>query len=484
MAGIKRNLAYNFLLSCSQLLLPLLSIPYVSRVLDPSGIGQVGFIDSFTYYFVIIAELGITTYGIREVAKCQNDPVRLNILVPQLLTLHIISSLVTLVFYVICIVVLWQRIGDPRLVLFSLSFFLVNFFACEWYFMGREQFGFIALRSITVRLLGLASIFLLVKETADYYLYYAVIVGAAMLTCIWNNIAMFREIHFSFRKVAWQQHLRYVWVTYLISLFYSVPLVLDNVLVGLVSTAAVVGIYSFSVKMVRIGSTILTDSFLVFFPRIVSLSSEMKYEQLLQKLTLNSQFIILLAVPMGMGLYLVADELAAVFFGGKFMATTINLKVLALFPLVKGVSLFLSNPVLIAQHHEKAVLKNLVIYSVVFVLSATWLTSMYQSLGACIALLLTEITLLLLNLVSVRRYFPLVKMKPLVFVHAITGSLLFIPLALYLRPVFPAGPIGLGLIIVCCILVYLLALIVMKNELVMRVRRIVRGETAFQSTGI
>ena len=481
MANIKRNLAYNFALSCSQLLLPLLSIPYVSRVLDPAGIGRVGFIDSFTFYFVIIAEFGITTYGIREVAKCQDDPVKLHKLVPQLLTLHAISSLFTLLVYATGIMLLWQRIGEMRLVLFSFSFFIAHCFACEWYFMGREKFGYIAIRSIVVRLLGLASIFVLVRQPADYYLYYAAIVGSAVLTTVWNIAIMFREIPFSFRQVAWRQHLRFVWVTYLISLFYSIPLMLDNVLVGLVSTVTMVGLYSFSVKVVRIGSTILTDSFLIFFPRIVSLSHEMKQEQLLQKLSLNVQFIILLAIPMGVGLFLVADELALVFFGPKFTGTADNLRILALFPLIKGLSLFLSNPVLIAQHRELAVLKNLVVSSSLFIILALLLSFLYGAVGASIALIIAEACLMFLNFISARRYFPAVQLSGLVFLQGLIAAVLFIPVVYALQQFVPAGAIRLGLVILCCIISYVVALIIMKNDFINRIVRLLRGETVYES---
>lgn len=449
-------------------------------MLDPAGIGQVGFIDSFTYYFVIIAEFGITTYGIREVARCGNDTARLEKLVPQLLTLHVISSSVTFLFYVSGILLLWNRIGDYRLVLFSLSFFVTNCFACEWYFMGREQFGFISLRSITVRLLGLLSIFILIRKPSDYFIYYGVIVGTALITASLNLAAMFSRLSFRLRKVEWKQHLRYVWVTYLISLFYSIPLLLDNVLVGLVSTAAVVGIYSFSVKMVRIGSLVLTDSFLVFFPRIVSLASQQEHAQLLQKLSLNIQFIIVFAIPMGMGLYLVSDDIALLFYGEKFLDTAANLRILALFPLVKGVSLFLSNPVLIAQHREKAVLRNLVLSGLLFVPLALILSRQYAATGACVALIVTESFLLVLNLVSVRRYFPAVRLNPLVLLQAVVAALVFIPVVLFVRPVLPAGPAGLGLLILTCILIYFSLLLVFRNELVLAVGRLVAGRFPFE----
>ena len=105
MANIKRNLFYNFLLSCSQVVLPLVSIPYVSSILGPAGVGKVGFIDSFTYYFVTLAEFGIMVYGIREVARERNNPARLNEIVSELITLHIISSLCTMMLYTAGVIV-------------------------------------------------------------------------------------------------------------------------------------------------------------------------------------------------------------------------------------------------------------------------------------------------------------------------------------------------------------------------------------------
>ena len=161
LGSIKRNLVYNFILSVSQVFLPLLSIPYISRVLDPSGIGEVSFIDSFTFYFISIAEFGIVVYGMREVARLRNEPAKKDKLVSELLLLHIVSSSITLLVYGIAVYFIWEKIHDPRVVYFSLAYLLVNFFACEWYFLGMEKFRYITSRSLLSRLLGLICIYLL-----------------------------------------------------------------------------------------------------------------------------------------------------------------------------------------------------------------------------------------------------------------------------------------------------------------------------------
>lgn len=320
--------------------MPLVSIPYISRVLDPDGIGRVGFMDSFTYYFVVLAEAGIMMYGIREVAKLRDRPAALRQLVSELLTLHLLTSTVVLIVYLAGVWLLWEKIGDIRLLIFSISFLVVNAFACEWYFIGQERFGYIAARSMLIRVAGLLSMFLLIHEPADYYIYYAIITCSAMIAGIWNIAILIRQTGYSWREVQLVKHLRRVWVTYLISLLYSVPLMLDHVLLRLVSTATAVGFYSFSVRAVRVSATLVTDSFLVFFPRIVALGSQQAMDEVQQKLRLNLQFILLLALPMGMGLFLLADDIALYFFGNKFAGVGYNLRILAFFPLLKGFSLF------------------------------------------------------------------------------------------------------------------------------------------------
>ena len=157
MASIKRNLAYNFILSASQLILPLISIPYISHVLDPAGIGKVSFIDSLTYYFITISEFGIVVYGMREVARVRQNKTALEKLVSELMSLHLLSSSVSILIYAVTIFFLWSKINDARLILFSISFLMVNAFACEWYYYGTEQFRFITSRSIITRLCGLIS---------------------------------------------------------------------------------------------------------------------------------------------------------------------------------------------------------------------------------------------------------------------------------------------------------------------------------------
>ena len=434
MSSIKNNLFYSSILSVSQVLMPLISIPFIARVLDPSGVGKVNFIDSFTYYFITIAEFGIMVYGIREVARHRNNRKALQQLVAELMVLHLVSSAITIFLYAITVYFIWSRVDDVRLLLFSVSFLLVNAFACEWYFLGTERFKYITIRSLITRILGLISIFILISDASDYYIYYGIIVAAACGNGIWNTVSLFRELPLSFKEIKWQRHLKHTWVTYAISLLYSATIMLDNVFLRLASTVAAVAYYSFAMKIVRISGLLLSDSLLVFFPRIVSLLKNNEKEKL-QAVMLNSvRMIIFLAVPLSAGLFLLSRELVHVYLGASFSKVADDLRIVAVFPLLKILSLFMSKQVLVANNNERRYLKNLAAGCLVFCMLTPLLSFYFADQGACYAILITEAVILILNCYYAARTLPEIQIfdfKSLLY--AGLSTLIFVPVVLLVR---------------------------------------------------
>jgi O-antigen/teichoic acid export membrane protein len=464
--NIKKNISFSLLLSFSQVLLPLFSIPFISRVLTPEGIGKVGFIDSFSYYFVTIAEFGIAVYGTREIVRYRHDKEALRQLVSELIVLHLISSAITIILYTIAVFFLWYKINDIRLLLFSFSFLLVNSFACEWYFMGTEKFKYITIRSLITRLAGLASMFFLLSKPSDYYIYYGIIVVAACGNGIWNTFNLFRELPVRFKGLNWKKHIRYTLVTYSISLLYSATIMLDNVLLGLASTAAAVAFYSFTLKMVRISGLLLSDSLLVFFPKIVSLLKEEKREQMQELLLRNVQFIIFFSVPLSVGLFLLSDELVNIYLGKSFSTVAFNLKIVAAFPFLKLLSLFISKQVLIANNKEKLSMLSLLAGCIALVTLMPILSFYFASGGACIAIMITELVILLMNCYYAKKMDAGLRIFDLTcFLKSCAGVLVFIPIIFLLKKYTGEGILFLLLSLLTCFMLYIfLQLFVLRNN--------------------
>lgn len=367
-------------------------------------------------------------YGTRAIAREKDNPEVLKKLVNELLLLHVISSSVTLIIYSISVYFIWHEIRDFRLLLFSLSFLIVNSFACEWYFLGLEKFRFIALRTLTTRILGLISIFVLINTQEDYYIYYGIIVLSAIANSIWNNIVLFRQFSISFINVNWKRHIRPTSVTYLISLVYSITLLLDNVLLGLVSTTAAVGLYAFAMKIIKTLALLLTDALLVLFPRVISQIHLNQQQKLQYTITRSIQLIIFFGVPICVGLFMLSDELVRVFLGNSFLPASVDVRILALLPLIKAYSLFLSKQVLIAYNKEKLFLKSLMIGSGCFIVLTLFLSSLWDDRGACMAILIAEIITLFFNYYYSRKTAGNLRIFDLrMFFHATTAALLFVP---------------------------------------------------------
>ncbi|HVM90186.1 MAG TPA: oligosaccharide flippase family protein [Puia sp.] len=472
MPSLKKNLFYNFILSASQLLLPLVSIPYVSRILRPEGIGKVSFIDSFTYYFISVAEFGVVVYGMREVARVRDNAEKKQKLVSELLALHVITSLCSLLLYIVAIFLVWDKIQDIRLLFFSLSFLLVNFFSCEWYFLGMEEFRYITLRSLTTRMAGLVSIFLLIKSPADYYIYYAIIVISAIANSIWNNILLFKKVGISFAGINWQRHIRYMWIIYLLDIFYSIPLMLDNLFLRLMSTDAAVGFYALSIKMAKLSSVLITDTLIVFFPRIVALIKSENQKQLQETILQNIQLIILFSVPVSCGIFFLSDKIINVFLGKNFSPAVADLKILSIYPFIKSYSLFLSKQILISHGNEKLFLKSTVISSITFVFLALILSYYFAHVGICFAVIIVEIIGLLINYFYVKKINVQLKVFSwYYFFQALAGTLLFIPIIYIINKILVSYIYIIILSILSCFIVYIFFLaFVFRNKFLLQVK--------------
>lgn len=473
MSNLKKNLSYNFILSLSQVLFPLISIPYISRVLDPAGIGKVSFIDSLTWYFISFAEFGIVTYGIREIAKNRNDRAFLKKLSSELLVLHLITSGLVLVAYVPVVFFLWHKVGDIRLLFFSLSFFLVNFFSCEWYFIGLERFRFVAIRNLTTRVLGLISIFVLITKQADYYIYYGIISATATAVLLWNTLTLLKELPLSFKNVNWKKHLRPVFVIFQVSVLFSATIWLDNVLLGFLGGAVALGYYAFAAKVIRISGSLITDSMWVLFPRMVSLLQHESQERFANTNLQSIRLFTTLAIPLSAGLFLLAEPFTALYFGPAFNRVFIDIKILALYPFIKCYSMYLTKQMLQPFGHDKLVVKGLLAGFIVLVVSMVILCPWWQDAGASVSLILSEIvTAAYFTWWLRKRYAHIQLFDFITLLQAVGASLLFIPI------VYITGRIGVHtlpqffIMVVACIIVYFVVqLVICRNKLLLQIYR-------------
>jgi O-antigen/teichoic acid export membrane protein len=148
----QKNIFYNVLLALSQVLFPLITFPYIARVLGPENIGLYNFSESYARYFALVAALGISVYGVREIAKKQSNPKGLAFIFVELFLINLIATCLLSVVYIGTILEVDKLAAYPELFYWSFIFFFLQVFVLEWFFTGINQFKFIAVRFFFIRL--------------------------------------------------------------------------------------------------------------------------------------------------------------------------------------------------------------------------------------------------------------------------------------------------------------------------------------------
>ena len=153
--SVKYNFIMNLILTSSNFIFPLITFPYVSRVLLASGNGKVNFITSVVNYFMMVAALGIPTYGIRACAKVREDKDKLSKTVQELMIIHTIMTLITLIFYILSIFLVNEFYQEKELMLINSVGLVFNVFGVNWLYQALEEYDYITIRSIIFKIISI-----------------------------------------------------------------------------------------------------------------------------------------------------------------------------------------------------------------------------------------------------------------------------------------------------------------------------------------
>ena len=169
--SLTQNSIANVLYNLLKVLFPLIYSTYVSHILLASGVGKISFAQNIVQYFTILAALGIPNYGIREIAKIKNSEIMTNKLFNELISINFISTTICALLY-FTLVNSIEFFAPERLLYNVVGInILLNYFNVEWFYQGKEEFAYIAVRSFWVKLISLLFIFLFVKKREDYIIY-------------------------------------------------------------------------------------------------------------------------------------------------------------------------------------------------------------------------------------------------------------------------------------------------------------------------
>lgn len=427
-----KNYFYNLLLSLANLLFPILSFPYVSRILGPEGIGKVQFVFSFAQYFALVASIGIPIYGMKEIARHKNDKEGRSKVFSELLTIYMITSVSLTLIYLLVIFTFPYFDKDRHMFLPAALIVFLSFCYIEWLYTGMEEFKSIAVRSVLFKFLGLILMYIFIKERSDFNAYLYIM----MFSFLGNNILSFflikGKVSFTFSGLSIKKHITPLLLILGMTFATSMYTEMDTVLLGLLSNHKTVGLYTAAVKLSKIIIPFVTSMGVILIPKIAKDFAEKNFEEVQRTLDQAFRFLAFFTVPIVFGLALLAPEFISLFSGPEFLPAANSMRLLSLLPLVIGFGHLFLCLILIPSGRNKEMFFSVICGLVISLLLNFLLIPHFKEAGSSIANTCSEIVVTLAYFYFIRRNFAF-KYDWSLLGKAFLSSLLFIPVVLLAR---------------------------------------------------
>lgn len=401
--SIKLNFIMNAILTMSSFIFPLITYPYVSRILLPIGMGKVSFATSLISYFSMFAQLGIPTYGIRACAKVRDNKEELTRIAHELLFINLIMSFVS--YAVLFVVLLFvPRLQEDRTlyIIVSLTIMLTSI-GLEWLYKALEQYTYITVRSIIFKFIALIAMFLLIQEKSDYVIYGGVTILAASASNVFNFINVHKYIDMKpVGNYSLKRHLKPVIIFFGMACATTIYTHLDTVMLGFMTTDEDVGYYYSAVRIKAILVSIVTSLGTVLLPRAsyyIEHGMMNEFERISKK-SLN--FVFLLATPMMTFFIFFAKEGICFLSGSSYMASILPMQIIMPTLLLIGITNILGIQILVPLGKEKIVLFSEIIGAIVNIIINAILIPKFTSTGAAIGTLVAEFAVFVVMFVSLR----------------------------------------------------------------------------------
>lgn len=406
-----KNIFFNTLLTVCQFVFPLITFPYLARILMPEGLGVVNFLDNIIQYLIFIVGIGIPIYGVREIARAKNDLVKRGVIFNELLFINIFSAIIILLIYITVLFFLQDRIASLHLYLLAGIVVFLNIFNVEWLFQGLEEFSYITKRSIIVKSIAILLTFSLVRDPGDILYYYFIMILSYLINAAVNLSYARRKFGFGIslkiKSNNLKQHIKPIFLIFSANLAISLFLYFDSFILGILSGTKAVGLYMTAIKLVKIPVLFIVAYINALVPKIAFAVKEHNFDQVDLLVQKSFNYALFLSVPVGVGMFIAADFIIYLFAGANYMESVLPLKIMcaAIVPLALT-NIFVWQ-ILTPFSKEKYFMKTVVAGMIVSLTLNLLLIPRISHVGTAISTLVTEIVICLLSFFFAQKVYKL-----------------------------------------------------------------------------
>lgn len=480
----------NFILTISNFIFPLVTFPYVSRVLGADGIGTVQFATANIAYFTNVAMLGIPTYGIRAAAKVRMDGQKLSKTVQEILLINTVSAVISLLILLITIMLVPQFQAEKELYLILSSAIFLNIIGVEWLYRAIERYTYITIRSILGKVFAFIVMVLFIKQSDHYIMYGVTTIIASVGFNIFNFINLFRIVDMKPIKLSEMdltQHLKPIFTFFMLSISTTVYSNLDTTLLGFLKGNVEVGYYAAAVRIKLVLVGVVTSLGTVLLPRLSYYFETKRMEEFASIVKDALNFVLLVSIPICLFFILNAETVIYFLSGTEFAPAILPLRIMLPSIVFIGLSNVTGIQVLVPSNREHLVVQSTILGAILNLVSNIVFIPLFGVTGASLSNVISELLVLIIQVYFLREMIiPLIKNMRLSLL-LIAGTLAYFVTEL-LHPrilqlinsfVLSIGLQQLMLLVISVSLfmsIYFIVLLVLKEPMLRKMILIFRGK--------
>ncbi len=399
---VVKNSIFNVLHTLVKLLCSLITSMYAARILSVEDVGKVTTANNLVSYFTIFAALGIPTYGMRKIAQMRGRSQQKNRLFTQLLVINAGSTVLCALIYLAIISAVGMYARELSLYLCTGLLIIFNFINIDWLYKGNEEYAYITMRSLLIKVLSIGALVLFVKDREDYILYALISVLGSGANYIFNIVHARKYVRLDFSHFQIKPHLRpigYLFAgTFFTTLYRKIDITMLSALSG--ETASAYYAYAFRImEMALLACTAISE---VFLPRLsyCYVNDQKEFFKILRG---GIQILVFLAFPLTIGLILLAPQAIQILFGWKFFPAVDALRLMAILIVVKSLGDLVCYQLAICTGNENKRLPAYFAAAVANVILNLLLIPRLAHIGAVIATVVSELIVNVFVFMSMRK---------------------------------------------------------------------------------
>lgn len=401
--SVKFNFVMNFLLIGSQFLFPLITFPYVTRVLGPAGTGNVAAAGSVIIYFTMFAMLGVPTYGIRACAKVRENKDELSRTVQELLLINIIMMIFSYIVFGICLFTVKEFQQDRLLLFVTSGAIILNVLGASWLYSALEQYTYITISAMVFKAVSIVLMFAFVHTKEDYVIYGGITIFASAGSYVLNFIRLRQFVSLRpMRNYNFCRHIKPILMFCALTAATTVYTNLDIIMLKFMTTNTDAGYYDAAVKVKNILISLVTSLGVVLLPRLsfyIETGRMMEFRRMIAKAV---NFVLLLSLPLTVYFIFYAKESILLLSGSKYIGATLPMCIIMPTIIMVGLSNVFGIQILVPTNREHKVVISVIIGAAVNLILNVICIPKYAASGAAIGTLTAEIVVTIVQMIFLK----------------------------------------------------------------------------------